>query len=383
MKLGKRILVLSFFTLFLSAVAGTPKNPAFPTDIDSSSPAEHCVAVIDSGIDYLHADFKGSIFTNPREGPGGLKWGIDDDVNGYPGDLHGWDFIDNDPYPYDVRLRMIDNPFVRMVWGRAEDPTPEEEALLQFELLADEFLKIFVNVTSGHGTHVSGIAKKASGIPCILPIRAPVTVDGINKAIQYAASLGVRVVNMSFGLDLAPFADERARFHEIENLMLEHPEMLFVTVSHNQTKNLVAEKIELFPATAQIPNKLVVGAVDGLGALADFSNVGLGLVDIFSPGVDIQSTCLGGGQCAMSGTSMSAPFVAGLAAKLMKRFPKSSGVDLRNRILAMAKIQTLNFKKGDAEKELNFQAPVLLPAYIPKDLGKRSIFWRLSSSSRH
>src|SRR5271170_3659417 len=48
------------------------------------------VAVIDSGIDTLHEDLKGILWTNPKEIPGN---GIDDDGNGYVDDVHGWDFI--------------------------------------------------------------------------------------------------------------------------------------------------------------------------------------------------------------------------------------------------------------------------------------------------
>ncbi|MBS1949197.1 MAG: S8 family peptidase [Bacteroidetes bacterium] len=48
------------------------------------------VAVIDSGIDTLHEDLKGILWTNPKEIPGN---GIDDDHNGYTDDVHGWNFI--------------------------------------------------------------------------------------------------------------------------------------------------------------------------------------------------------------------------------------------------------------------------------------------------
>src|SRR5882757_2076825 len=48
------------------------------------------VAVIDSGVDTLHEDLKGILWTNPKEIPGN---GIDDDGNGYVDDIHGWNFI--------------------------------------------------------------------------------------------------------------------------------------------------------------------------------------------------------------------------------------------------------------------------------------------------
>ena len=48
------------------------------------------VGIVDSGIDTLHEDLKGVIWTNPKEIPGN---GIDDDGNGYVDDVHGWNFL--------------------------------------------------------------------------------------------------------------------------------------------------------------------------------------------------------------------------------------------------------------------------------------------------
>lgn len=48
------------------------------------------VAIIDSGVDTLHEDLKGILWSNPKEIPGN---GIDDDHNGYVDDVYGWNFI--------------------------------------------------------------------------------------------------------------------------------------------------------------------------------------------------------------------------------------------------------------------------------------------------
>lgn len=48
------------------------------------------VAIIDSGVDYLHEDLKGNMWVNPGEVPNNGK---DDDGNGYIDDIHGWNFI--------------------------------------------------------------------------------------------------------------------------------------------------------------------------------------------------------------------------------------------------------------------------------------------------
>jgi cell wall-associated protease len=48
------------------------------------------VAVLDSGVDYMHEDLKDVMWINPGEIPGNGK---DDDNNGYVDDINGWNFI--------------------------------------------------------------------------------------------------------------------------------------------------------------------------------------------------------------------------------------------------------------------------------------------------
>lgn len=54
------------------------------------------IAVIDTAVDLDHPDLAGQIWINPGETPGDT---IDNDGNGYPDDVNGWDFVngDNDP----------------------------------------------------------------------------------------------------------------------------------------------------------------------------------------------------------------------------------------------------------------------------------------------
>ncbi|MBW7889269.1 MAG: S8 family serine peptidase, partial [Bacteroidetes bacterium] len=58
--------------------------------------------------------------------------------------------------------------------------------------------------------------------------------------------------------------------------------------------------------------------------------------DIVAPGVGVLSCKLGGGYMAMSGTSMAAPFVTGLAASLRKLHPEWSAYEIRNAIIESA-----------------------------------------------
>ena len=60
---------------------------------NSQNGNEVIIAVIDSGVDYLHPDLEKIIWTNPGEIAGD---GIDNDQNGYIDDVHGWDFTQED-----------------------------------------------------------------------------------------------------------------------------------------------------------------------------------------------------------------------------------------------------------------------------------------------
>src|SRR5207237_6157318 len=53
---------------------------------------------IDTGAEYDHPDLAANIWTNPGEIPGN---GIDDDHDGLPDDVHGYDFVNNDGDPMD------------------------------------------------------------------------------------------------------------------------------------------------------------------------------------------------------------------------------------------------------------------------------------------
>lgn len=58
--------------------------------LKNKKPTRVIVAVIDSGVDYLHEDLKDVMWVNAGEVPGNGK---DDDGNGYVDDINGWNFI--------------------------------------------------------------------------------------------------------------------------------------------------------------------------------------------------------------------------------------------------------------------------------------------------
>ena len=69
------------------------------------------------------------------------------------------------------------------------------------------------------------------------------------------------------------------------------------------------------------------------GTLDEASNYGVKSVDLAAPGNYILSTVSGRGYSYMSGTSMAAPMVTGLAALMYSADPGLSVTELRSRLL--------------------------------------------------
>jgi len=72
-------------------VPGISVERAYRELLAGKSPKQTVVvAIIDNGIDTLHADLRASLWSNPKEVAGNAK---DDDNNGYADDVRGWNFI--------------------------------------------------------------------------------------------------------------------------------------------------------------------------------------------------------------------------------------------------------------------------------------------------
>ena len=173
---------------------------------------------------------------------------------------------------------------------------------------------------NGHGTHVTGIAgaltdngKGVAGgcFDCELLIakvmgRIGFTTDSrIVKGINWSANHGADVVNLSLGgsgdSSVLRTAVDRAYGRGA----------LVVAAAGNEGTNEPQ-----YPAAYS--KVIAVSATTADGRLARFSSRG-DWVDLAAPGTDILSTRMSGGYGRMSGTSMSAPFVSGLAGLLASR----------------------------------------------------------------
>ena len=256
---------------------------------------EIVVAVLDSGVEYTHADLVNNIWTRPANLPPYL----DRDL-GTLDDVHGYNAVTNDGDPMD------DN---------------------------------------GHGTNCAGIIGAECGNKLgicgvnwktkIMPLKfmnaggfgtVADAVEAINYAIdRKRAGVNLRIINASWGLT----QNSRA----LEDVVRKAYEAGILFVAASGSSNANNDTTPHYPASFKIGNIISVAAVNKGGALAEFSNYGVKNVNIAAPGQDILTTALGNDYEQRSGTSMAAPVVAGVAALALSTHPGLSVDQLRSLLL--------------------------------------------------
>ncbi|WP_426490716.1 S8 family peptidase [Hymenobacter sp. 102] len=221
-----------------------------------------------------------------------------------------------------------------------------------------------------HGTHVAGIIgadrENNAGILGVAPnvqimsVRAIPDGDERDKdvanAIRYAVDNGAQIINMSFGKYFSPqrpAVEEAIRYADSKGVLLIHS-------AGNENNNL--DQVTQYPSPnfssgQRIPNMITVGASARLNdetLAADFSNYGKVQVDVFAPGSQIYSTLPGSKYGNLSGTSMAAPVVAGIAATLKSYFPQLTAAQLKRIILASAQPIHTKVRQPGSSKLVDF-----------------------------
>ena len=208
------------------------------------------VAVADSGFAKDHQELSGKeVFSIPEKN--GLLFN-DDDGNGYVDDVSGWDFVDNDPDPYDFK---------------------------------------------GHGTQVSGIiSSNADGVGVqgiapdayIMPLRVLNSEGGGSifstvRALEYVYfNPAFRIVNLSLG---GYYNDPLIQ--QIVEAFEQNDFVLLVCAAGNEGLN--NDQTPSYPASYDSSSVLSVGSINQNANLSEFSNYGEETVDIVAPGENIRA----------------------------------------------------------------------------------------------
>jgi thermitase len=184
---------------------------------------------------------------------------------------------------------------------------------------------------NGHGTHVAGIAAAATNngvgvagtayesrvIPVkVLDSSSQGSYAAIANGILWASQHGARVINLSLGGSSASTTLCDAVTEAIAGGAV-------VVASAGNGSTSAAN----YPAAC--PGAVGVAATDSSDNAASFSNYGSPDVFLSAPGASVYSTYLSGSYTTMSGTSMSAPFVTGVAALLLGQQPALTVTDVK------------------------------------------------------
>lgn len=237
------------------------------------------IAVIDTGVDYDHVDLAGRV-------------------------IKGYDFIDYDNDPMDVQ---------------------------------------------GHGTHVAGIAtatmNNRTGVAGVSPYSKILAVRVLDQngggswfsivsGITYARNYpGVKIINLSLGGWALPASDAYKEMRTIIQKAFNAGIIVACAAGNDDNILLYDYGYTYYPIPAAYPESFTVAATDENDFRTYFSNYStkkLNFVDIAAPGLNILSTTLGDGYEAWSGTSMSSPVVAGVAARVWAKSPNLTNTQVQN-----------------------------------------------------
>jgi YD repeat-containing protein len=265
--------------------------------------ASTVIAVIDSGIDFTHPDLRGNQWANSKEAENGQ----DDDGNDLVDDIHGWDWITN-------------SNVIRDAQGHGT------------------IIAGIIAAQGNNATGVSGVMWRASVMSLrVLDETGTGDVADAVEAIDYAVAHGARVINCSWGMDAASESLKDAIRRATRR------GVLVVCSAGNDGRNI--DGTPYYPASFELGNLIAVASTDNSDQLTTWSNWGAMRTHVGAPGENILSSKMGGGYKMVSGSSASAPVVAGVAGLVKSLRPYLSAKLIREMILAGVRpVETLTGK---------------------------------------
>jgi len=186
---------------------------------------------------------------------------------------------------------------------------------------------------NGHGSHAAGIAaatgNNGTGVAGvawnvrIMPVKVLDSYGGgfssdVARGVTYAADQGARVINLSMG-STGQSTSLQAAIDDAYNKGV----LVVASAGNCGDSNYSANGCSYqdqpnYPAAGS--HVLAIASTDRDDMQSSFSNQG-NYVDVAAPGSSIYSAYMGGGYTYKNGTSMSAPFVTGLAGLIYSRYP--------------------------------------------------------------
>lgn len=268
-----------------------------------------------SDVYYVGPDYEISAQSLPDDSLAAGQWALD--VLDLP---ECWDYVSGSS---DVVVGVIDSG----IDSTHEDLSGRVNVSLSRDFISGSAVEISdVTDPYGHGTAVAGvigaISNNSIGVTGVCPkvTLASLRVldsDGygfisrIGTAIEFAQANSIPILNCSVGWVMSSAGYDRA----IDSIIQSYNGLLMCAAGNSSADNDMASTA-LYPASYDSNNIISVGAIDTTLNRWERSNYGENSVDLYAPGVNILTTSKNSLYNLWSGTSFSAPYVAGVAALL-------------------------------------------------------------------
>lgn len=186
----------------------------------------------------------------------------------------------------------------------------------------------------GHGTAVASIivgnSQSVKGIAPAADILSIRVLDGEGKGdtftlaegIVEAVDRGANIISLSLGS-----SGDNPVLRKAVNYAINNGAVL-VASAGNESESRIT-----YPAA--YPDVIGVSSIDASGRIADFSNIGEG-VDLAAPGIGLRTAWIEDQEVTFSGTSASAPLVAGALAGIQSREPSLSTAEALELLIQLA-----------------------------------------------
>lgn len=200
----------------------------------------------------------------------------------------------------------------------------------------------------GHGTMTAGLVHLVAPTAKILPLKAfrgdgTSDLNGIVRAIYYAADHGANVISMSFEIQQSSLALQNAVSYA------QGKGVFLVAAAGNDNFSTA-----VFPAS--FPNVFGTGATSNADARSTFSNfnpvANCTNVMFAAPGEGVITTYPGNHYAAGWGTSFSAPMVAGAATLLLQQDPSIQLEDMVKALWKAVKVPDMGHGRIDLVQAL-------------------------------
>ncbi|MEQ8927777.1 MAG: S8 family serine peptidase, partial [Fulvivirga sp.] len=249
------------------------------------------IGLLDSGVEPNHEDLTSQIAYNYNDPING----IDDDGDGLIDNFAGWDIADGDNNP-----------------------------IADVDVHGTEVTAIS-SARTNNGIGIAGTGYKSKFLPIKIYTSPSNNFRNGYEAIALAADLSCKVINLSWGS-----AGSFSQFgQDIINYAVLEKDVVIIAAAGNTN-----EELDFYPAS--FDNVISVSATDINDEKTFFATYSH-KVDMVAPGIEIYTAtngnAYGGGK---SGTSYSAPMVAGAAALIRARFPNLNAQQVMERLRATA-----------------------------------------------